>query len=260
MILDKEFIEDIKNVSMKAGGYLTTSLYDKNRGSLPAWETIKKKFNNIEFSELLIKCGVFSKEEFLKKTNRIKAISNFRIINLENGYVSKVLYDSFKFSPSSEYISKHYGWTEIAKEAEVKLANSQYLSIDDMISELKVNIKKLKYIPTSSEYDSLGIKPSQKSFTAKGLQWSQAMRKAGYKPYGKSVTIKDKVCSNDSCYRQFTPTDDKEILCEPCYKELRAKLVKELDGMSSQKLKEVSTRLIFAGNSQTTVLDIFKSI
>ncbi|WP_106768032.1 hypothetical protein [Paenibacillus faecalis] len=258
MKIDKDLKKNIKDVSEKCGGYLTTNLYDENRGTLPSWDSIRSKYN-INFSELLAELNIKSKDEYLMQRNKVKAISNFKLLNLEFGFVSKKIYDDSKLQPSSEYISKHYGWNEIAKEANVRLAHGQYIDLNDVIEQLKETIKKLGYIPTSTEYKELQLKPSQDSLAAKNITWTDAMKKAGYRPYGKAVIVKDKVCFNEDCYRQFTPIDESEKHCDPCYKHLRSILIKELKQMNKAKLEEVCTKLIYLGNSQKNILDIFNS-
>jgi hypothetical protein len=258
MKLDSEFIKQIQSISKTAGGYLTVELYDKNRGSLPSWDTLKKKLNNIEFVELLKITKVMSKDEYNFNKNRIKAISNFKIINLEYGFVSTAIYDELKLEPTSDYISKKYGWSKIAEEANVKLANNQYTSIDEMILELKNNIKKLGYIPTLKEYEKLLIKPSRKSFASQEIQWSDAMSKAGYRTYGKPVKTKDRVCANADCYKQFTPSNKDEIYCINCFKDLRAKLVREVEKLNVDELRDVTKKLIYSSTAQKIVLDALK--
>lgn len=258
MKLDSELIKQIQTVSKDAGGYLTVDLYDKNRGDLPSWDTLKKKLNNIDFGDLLKAAKVMSKEEYNFNKNRIKAISNFKIISLEHGYVSTALYDGMKLEPSSDYISKKYGWSKIAEEANVKLANNQYASINEMIQELKNNIKKLGYIPTLNEYESLLIKPSRKSFATQNIQWSDAMSMAGYKTYGKPVKVKDRVCMNDDCYKQFTPSNKDEVYCSNCFKDLRAKLIREVEELNVEELRDVAKKLIYSSTAQKVVLNALK--
>lgn len=259
MVVDKALAKKIKAIADSLGGYLTAALYDENRGDLPSWDTLRSKYN-ITFKELLESLKILSKEEYLIRKNRIKAISNFKIINLEYGYVSKKLYDELKYSPSSDYISTHYGWVEIAKEAGAKLDRGQYTSIEELIAELKNSIKVLGYIPTSTEYRKMSIKPSQDSLSSWDITWTEAMKKAGYRPYGKSVLVHDKVCDNDDCYRQFTPTEDQQILCNQCYKELRAKLAKSIKNMNRVRLEEVCQKLIYNGNTEKNIIELTKTI
>lgn len=258
MKLDSVLIKQIQRTSKLAGGYLTVDLYDKNRGDLPAWETLKKRLDHIEFSELLKYAKVLSKDEYNFNKNRIKAISNFKILNLEFGYVSIALYDEQKLEPSSDYISKKYGWLKIAEEANVKLSNNQYTSINDMILELRNNIKKLGYIPTLNEYEKLLIKPSRKSFATNDIQWSDAMAKAGYRTYGKPVKIKDRVCANEDCYKQFTPSNSEEIYCSNCFKDMRAKLIREVEKLTIDELRNVTTKLIYSSTAQKVIMDALK--
>ncbi|QSF43473.1 hypothetical protein [Paenibacillus tianjinensis] len=240
-------------------GYVNVELYDSKRGTeYPSSTTIKKMYG-LSLLDILKDQKIKSKDEYLIIKNRPVSISNMKLLYLEHGEISKSLYSEAKLLPSSEYITKHYGWENIAKEANVKLANAQYNSKEDVIKELKIIIKELGYIPTSKEYESLRLKPSQETLRKYGFTFSEAMRKSGYRTYNKSVTIKDKVCSNKDCYRQFTPTED-EIYCEPCFKELRSRLIKEIEGMSPQRLKEICQRLIYAGNKQNTILDIFNNM
>ncbi|QWU14344.1 hypothetical protein SAMN04487895_101646 [Paenibacillus sophorae] len=259
MKLDKVVIKKIQYAANQAGGYLTTMLYDKHRGDLPSWEILKKNLN-IEFSELLNLCEIDNKDEFLKKENRIKAISNFKIINLERGEVSKTLYDNYKpsLTPSSDYISKHYGWDEIAKVANVKLANSKYLSVDDAVRELKNTIKQLGYIPTSDEYKQNKLKPSRDALSTLGVSWTEAMKKAGYRPYGTSVSVKDKVCAEHNCFRQFTPNDESEIYCDQCFKIYRQKIVDNIRNMDRHTLIDISQKIIYTSLNQKNLLTIFK--
>jgi hypothetical protein len=260
MNLDKDTIDGIREAAAKAGGYLTTELYNKNRGNLPAWETLKVKLDNISFSDLLKKCDILDKEEFSRKENRIKAISNFKLLGLEYGEISKALYDSQepKLKPSSDYIGKNYGWDDIARSANVKLANSRYLSQDDAIKHLKQTIKELGYIPTNTEYRDLNLKPSDKSLKSLDVTWSVAMRKAGFRPYGQVVLVKDKVCAEHNCFRQFTPTDQEEIYCESCYKLLRQRAINSLGDLDYITIKDICKKLIYTSTSQKGLLNIFE--
>ncbi|MGM1044818.1 MAG: hypothetical protein ACQEXX_01590 [Bacillota bacterium] len=258
MKLDKDLKKSIKSIAEVCGGYLTTSLYDENRGDLPSWDTIRTKYK-ITFSDLLVELQIKTKEEYLIQKNKVKVISNMKLLNLEHGHVSKKIYDDSKMLPSTDYITRHYGWNDIAKEANVKLAQGQYIDLEDMIKQLKGSIKKLGYIPSSTEYKDLLLKPSQDSLSTQGITWTEAMKKAGYKPYGKAVNVKDIICSNDDCYRQFTPKDAGEKYCDPCFKQLRSVIIKELKHMNSTKLEEICTKLIYLGNSQKNILDIFHS-
>jgi hypothetical protein len=257
MRINNKFIDEIQNISKISGGFLTIESFNKNRGSMPAWETLKKQLDGIDFNKFLEKCNVLNKEEYTKKINRTKAISNFKLLSLEHGVVSKSLYDSKKLSPSSEYISKHYGWSEIAKASNVKLANSQYLSIEDLVKDLKETIKALGYIPTSSEYKQIGAKPSQDSINTFGVSWGEAMRKAGYKPYGKVVEVKDKICVEHNCYRQFTPQNPSEVYCDGCFKAIRQRVINDLDSYDKYTLKEICKKLIYVSTSQKGFLNVF---
>ncbi|MNH75610.1 hypothetical protein D3C73_278540 [compost metagenome] len=255
---NRTFIISVQEAANRAGGYLTAELYNKNRAEgMPSWDTLKQRLG-ISFDDFLNKCEVKNKSEFLLEANKIKAISNFKILNLEFGEVSKVIYDSEKLLPSSEYITKHFGWKETAEAAGVKLANSQYQSEKELLNELKSSIKKLGYIPTSSEYKSLRLKPTADVMRNHNIEWSLAMKKIGFKPYGKTVKIKDKVCFEDHCYRQFTPSTGNELYCDECFKQMRSRIIKNLDNMSAVRLKQVCEKLIYNGNSQSQLLNIFK--
>ncbi|MNK43725.1 hypothetical protein D3C87_624400 [compost metagenome] len=259
MKFDKEISESIKQVAEKCGGYLTTKLYNENRGNLPSWETIKLRYDNISFADMLRLLNIKSKEEIEIHKNRIKVISNLKLINLEYGYVTKKLYDDLKMYPSTDYISNKYGWNEVCSESKVKLGNSQYTNESSLIEDLKQTIKKLGYIPTSTEYKEKRLKPSQDTLSTHQLSWSAAMKKAGYRPYGKTVATKDRVCISDDCYRQFKQLNDGDVYCESCYKELRSRLAKELKGISKEKLELICTKLLYLGNSQKNLIDIFKN-
>ncbi|MFC3746493.1 hypothetical protein [Paenibacillus sp. GCM10012306] len=260
MKLNKDIIQSVRVAASKAGGYLTTELYNKNRGSLPAWESLKGKLDNISFSDFLKQCDVLEKDEFLRNENRIKAISNLKLLGLEYGEISKSLYDNQKpkLSPSSDYISKYYGWDEIAKSANVKLANSRYLSLEDAVKELKQTIKDLGYIPTNAEYRDLNLKPSDKSLKSLDVTWSTAMRKAGYKPYGRVVSIKDKICVEHNCFSQFTPANEDEIYCERCYKLFRQRAINSLGDLDYITIKDFCKKLIYTSTNQKNLLNIFE--
>lgn len=258
MMLNKELALKIQEVAKSSGGYLTVKLYDKNRGDLPSWEYIRTKYN-ISFKEMLKILNICSKEEYLFRKNRIRAIGNFKLINLEYGFVSKKIYDGLKYSPSSDYISTHFGWTDIAKEAGVRLDRGKYTGIEEVISDLKKSIKTLGYIPTSTEYKKMSIKPTQDILSSWGVTWSEAMKKAGYKPYGKSISVHDRVCSSDDCFRQFTPNADQRLLCSQCYKQCRAKLAKSIENMNRTRLEEVCKKLIFNGNTEKNILELSKT-
>ncbi|ASA22694.1 hypothetical protein [Paenibacillus donghaensis] len=253
MTIDKELVKRVKEVSSKVGGYLTTELYDKNRGDIPAWKTLKNKLN-ITFPEFLKLCGVLNKEEYLINVNKIKAVSNLKILALEYGEVSKVLYESSTPSllPSYDYICKHYGWSEIVCVADVKMANAQYATNDNAILELKQTIKKLGYIPTSKEYDIMNLKPSQKVLRGMGLSWVDSMRKAGYRPYGKAVAVKDKICVEKNCFRQFTPEEGTDIFCLSCFKAARQKIINDNKITDKDVLAD-----IYTSTSQNYILKYF---
>lgn len=258
-MIDKDLISSKIKQLEEQFGYVNVELYDKNRGKeLPSSETIKKKLG-VSLIDIIKSLKIKSKEEYLIIKNRPIAISNLKILFLEHGEVSKTLYNENKLTPSSEYISKHYGWEEIVKEANVKLANAKYVSKEELIKELKSTIKTLGYVPTGREYESLRLKPTQEILRKHGYTWVDAMRKCGYRTYSKPVMIKDQICINKDCYRQFTPLEE-EIYCEQCFKELRSRLIKEIGNMNLQRLREVCQRLIYAGNKQRTVLDIFNNL
>ncbi|MNC60564.1 hypothetical protein D3C75_1104510 [compost metagenome] len=84
------------------------------------------------------------------------------------------------------------------------------------------------------------------------------MRKAGYRPYGTSVVVKDRVCIEHNCFRQFTPTDESEVYCDQCFKAARQRIVEELKCMDKSTLIEISQKLLYAATSQKALLIIFK--
>lgn len=255
MKLDQELIKKIQNIANASGGYLTIDLYNLNRKDLPSWKTLKVRLDGIEFSELLKKCEVLTQEEFLKKENRIKAISNMKLLGLEFGEITKTLYDSQKLEPNSSYITKNYGWEELAKAANVHLKG--YLSEEELVKQLKETIKQLGYVPRNDEYRTLNLKPTRSAIEAMSLSWTAAMRKAGYKPYGQTVKIKDKICVEHNCYRQFTPSNEGEVYCESCYKLIRQRLVTGLKTYDKYALENICQKLIYTSTSQKNLLSIF---
>jgi ribosomal protein L24 len=257
-LIDKKLEERLRELE-RNHGYLNVELYDKHKGKdYPSSESIKKIYK-LSLVEILKSLKIKNKEDYTIDKNRPISISNMKLLHLEHGEISKTLYDKAKLLPSSEYITKKYGWDELAKEANVKLANSQYISSDDVLKELKLVIKSIGYIPTSKEYESLRLKPSQEILRKHGHTFVEAMRKCGYRTYNKPVKVKDKVCIGKDCFRQFTPLED-EIYCDQCYKDLRSRLIKEIGNMSQQRLKDVCQKLIYAGNKQKTILDIFNNM
>jgi hypothetical protein len=256
MKLDQELIYKIQNIAKVSGGYLTIDLYNLNRKDLPSWKTLKARLDGIEFNDLLKKCDSLTQEEFLKKNHRIKAISNMKLLGLEFGEISKTLYDSQKLVPNSSYITKNYGWEDIAKVANVRLTNG-FLSEDELVKQLKETIKELGYVPTNDEYRTLNLKPTRSSLETMKLSWTVAMRKAGYKPYGQAVKVKDKICTEHNCYRQFSPNDESEIYCESCYKLIRQKLVRQLKTYDKNALESICQKLIYTSSSQKNILNIF---
>ena len=253
-MIDKKLEGKLKELEQQLG-YLNVDLYDKHRGEYPSSDTIKKVYGST-LKNMLDSLKIKSKEEYLVEKNRPTAIGNMKLLYLEHGEVSKALYDKAKMLPSSEYITKKYGWDEIAKEANVKLANAQYTSDTFLLNDLKLSIKELGYIPTSKEYETLKIKPSLEILRKHGYTFVNAMRKCGYRTYNKPVKVKDKICNNKDCFKQFTPHDD-ELYCESCYKDMRARIVKELDKMGQQRLKEICASLIYATTKQKAIIDIF---
>ncbi|MEK4006422.1 hypothetical protein [Paenibacillus sp. FSL H3-0333] len=254
--MDLELIKKIQNIANNSGGYLTIDLFNENRGDLPTWKTLKAKLRGIGFEEVLKNCDVLTQEEFGIKENRIKAISNMKLVNLEFGELTKTLYDSQKLVPNSSYITKNYGWEDLAKASNVRLANT-YLTEEELIKQLKESIKDLGYIPTNDEYRGLNIKPTRSSIESMSLSWTQAMRKAGYKPYGQAVKIKDKICAEHNCYRQFTPHDESEIYCDSCYKALRQRIINQLKNIDKNSLENICQRLILTSSNQKSILNIF---
>jgi len=257
-LINKKLESKLKELE-RSHGYLNVELYDKYRGKeYPSSETIKKSYNQ-SLVEILKNLKIKNKEDYTIEKNRPVAISNMKLLFLEHGEISKSLYDRAKLLPSSEYITKKYGWEELAKEANVKLANSQYTSSGAVLSELRFRIKELGYIPTSKEYEQLKLKPSLEVLRKYRFTFVSAMRKCGFKTYNKPVTVKDKICNSKNCFRQFTPVDD-EIYCDECYKDLRSRLIKEIGNMNQQRLRDVCQKLIYTGNKQKTILDIFNNM
>ncbi|KAA9007316.1 hypothetical protein F4V43_02185 [Paenibacillus spiritus] len=257
MILNKTIIEKAKSVAVRAGGYLTVDLFNRNRGDLPVWETLKKTYD-INFSEFLKECEILDKEQYTIKKNRTNAISNLKLLALEHGEVSKVLYDKSGYSPSSDYISKHYGWEDMCKTANVKIVGG-YITLDAALDDLKKSIKELGYVPTSKEYESLRLKPTVDALKKFNVTWTVAMRKAGFSPYGQSVSVKDKICIEHNCYRQFTPSFEGDKFCEECFKKYRAEVVRALKSFDYSALVEICKKFIYTNPSQSVFFNAIGS-
>jgi hypothetical protein len=191
---------------------------------------------------------------------KMQIIKNIKLLALENnGIVTKTLYKQNKLKPSTEYISKHYGWENILREANVK-PHTQLMSANDLIDKLKTEIKKLGYIPTRDEYEKLNMSPSVDSLSSKGIKWTDAMKKAGFITYGKPVKVKDKICKDIDCFNQFTPVGEQKY-CEVCYKQMRMKLIKKLEKLNNyDKLKDIIRKLVYGGNNDNIIEEIFESI
>jgi hypothetical protein len=191
---------------------------------------------------------------------KIQIIKNLKLLALENnGIVTQTLYKQNKLKPSTEYISKHYGWEEILREANVK-PHVQLMSVDDLVDKLKIEIKKLGYIPTRDEYEKLNISPSVDSLSSKGITWGDAMKKAGYNTYGKAVKVKDRICKDIDCFNQFTPEGEQKH-CDVCYKKMRMNLIKKLEKLNNyDKLKDIIRKLVYGGNNDSIIEDIFENL
>ncbi|WP_211750442.1 hypothetical protein [Paenibacillus sp. Marseille-Q4541] len=257
MKIPTELIENIRKVSKQSGGYLTTTLYDANRyEDMVSWDRLKKNYKLESFNDLLEQAKVPNKVQYEKEKNKIKAISNIKLLALEHGFVNYTLYEKAKLTPSAKYINTHYGsFDQLARESNVKLS-THLLTDDESIAALKETLKELGYIPTKKEYHSLNLTPTVGALEHRNLSWGDALRKAGYRPYTKSSLVRDKICIENSCYNQFSPSDEEETYCEFCYKKLRAELVKKLDKMNIYELKEITQNLIYVGNSQRSLRHI----
>ncbi|MGG1650501.1 hypothetical protein ABHN03_25445 [Paenibacillus sp. NRS-1775] len=255
--IDKQFVQEALLAAEKAGGYLTTDLFDQYRDKTKtvSWDTFNRK-NKISFKVFLKEVGILNKDEYMLKQNKIKAISNFKLLNLKNGSVDKIKYDGNQFKPSWDYISEHYGIEKIAAEAQV-IITGQYLSEQDLLSTLKNSIKNIGYIPSRLNYINLKLKPSEKSMKTKGLTWDQSMRKANFKPEG--IKTNDLICKMDNCFNQFTPNNENDILCDSCFKKMRSKLVTQIESMSKiDDVREITKKLIWFGSDQKLVFDLYK--
>ncbi|MET3209745.1 UNVERIFIED_CONTAM: hypothetical protein ABIC26_002692 [Paenibacillus sp. PvR008] len=258
MNIDKQFVHEARLASEKAGGYLTVDLFDQFRDKTKTvtWDTFNRK-NKINFKEFLKIAGIPSKDEYVLKQNRIKAISNFKIINLRNGSVDKSQYILNELKPSWEYISEQFGIEKIAFEAQVNLTGL-YITEEDLFKSLKASIKKLGYIPNKSEYTKNKIKPSEKSMKTKGYTWDQTMRKAGFKIEG--VKTNDKICIMENCYNQFMPSNENDILCDSCFKKIRAGLINQIESINKiNDLKEITKKLIWFGNNHKQILQLYRN-
>ncbi len=182
-------------------------------------------------------------------------------MTLENdGIVTQLMYEKDNLTPSIRLINKHFGWAKLLKELGIK-SNTQFLDEDQLLKELKISIKKLGYIPTRTEYEGLLIKPTVKVLSSRNITWAGGMRKVGFKPYGKSISIKDLICADENCYGQFTPYENHEKYCVNCYKSMRARVIKGLDRSNElTKIKEYTKKLIYNGNSDKIIEEMFKSI
>ncbi len=253
----RDAIKSLKECAKKNDGYLTPELYLVSNLNPPV-KWITEQFGS--FDNALKESNIFTQKEYEIQQSKIQIVKNFKLIAIENnGIVTQVLYKKNECKPSVDYISKHFGWEEMIREANVK-PHSQLMNIDDLLNKLKLEIKKLGYIPTRDEYEKLSISPSVDSLSTKGVPWTEAMRKVGYNTYGKPVKVKDKICLEEGCYNQFTPIDD-QTYCDNCYKDMRIKLMKKIDKLNSeQKHKDIIRKLTYGGNGDRIIKEILESI
>ncbi|MEC4565419.1 hypothetical protein L8C07_05630 [Paenibacillus sp. CMAA1739] len=244
--MDNDIVVQARLAAEKAGGYLTTELFDKYRDKdkTVTWDTYNRK-HKIGFKEFLKIANIPSKDEFQLKENRTKAISNLKLLNVTQGYIDKQGYEKEGFSPSWDYISEHFGIENLAEVAKVNLKN-RYLNIDSMISDLKQTIKRLGYIPTRKQYGDLKLKPSLSTIANNNMTWEVAMAKAEFN--AKGAKTHDKVCNNERCYTQFTPVND-ELFCDSCYKQIREEVIKKIQNYSLSDVRKMAIDLVLFGNS-----------
>lgn len=257
---EKEIINFLVQAANQNDGWLTTDLYDKTRKKEhPSSGWISKHFGS--FQEGLSKAKILNKYQHDISTGKIEAIKNIKLLSLENGgIVTQSMYEKNNLNPSIRFINKHFGWAKLLKELGIK-SNTQFLDEEQLLKELKISIKKLGYVPTRTEYEELLIKPTVKVLSSRNITWSEGMRRVGFKPYGKPVDIKDLVCVNEGCYNQFAPTEDHDRYCTSCYKSMRSRIIKGIDKTNNlEKIKEFTKKLIYNGNSDKIIEEMFKSI
>lgn len=259
MTLSREIVAKLKNIEKESGSYLTIERYNLHRGELPTWSKLKKQYKLENFEALIAAAGLSSKQEYIKKENLIKAISNFKILNKEHGYITKEIYRNSGLTPSTSYIYEHYknqdgenGFEYVARLAQVNLEN-RYYNEEQLLRSLKKTIKELGYIPSVKNYKELSLSPSVSTLSSNGLTWNEALKKAGYKinKTGKN----QKVCTNSDCYN-LIEFEDNELYCENCYRELRKLLIQNLDEMDIDTLRESMKKLIYRGNNEKTILEL----
>ncbi|MHB0943318.1 hypothetical protein ACYCSU_16845 [Paenibacillus sp. ALE1] len=242
--LENKYIAEAKLAAKEAGGYLTVELFDlyRDKEKTTTWDTYNRKAKT-NFKDFLKKAGIPTKEEYLLEKNRIKAISNFKLLNVLNGYVDKMDYEAGNFEPVWDYISDRFGIEKICKAAEVNLKN-KYTSVESMIVDLKNSIKKIGYIPTKVEYDSLKLKPSSSAMNNKGLSWTEAMKKAEFSP----KKVGEKVCEYERCYSQFPFIEGKKF-CITCENKIKNEILNKIELMNTKDLKDVTKVLVLEGNN-----------
>ncbi|WP_029518002.1 hypothetical protein [Paenibacillus polymyxa] len=247
--VEDSFIEEAKKAAKQAGGYLTADLFDqfRDKKKTVAWDTYSRK-NKITFRDFLKIAKIPSKDEYKLNKTKIQIIQNFKLLNITYGYIDKKSYEEQKYTPSWEYISDRFGIEKMACIAEVKLKN-KYIDIDTMISDLKISIKELGYIPTRQQYDELKLKPSIKSLKSKNLSWRNAMIQAEYN----STRVGDKICQYDRCYVQFEASE--KLFCDTCEKKVKSEINKLIDSMSLKDAQSLLRELINEGNVDHKLLD-----
>ncbi|RNB59457.1 hypothetical protein EDM57_04760 [Brevibacillus gelatini] len=181
-------------------------------------------------------------------------LRNLRALSTENkGKVTPEIYKSSGLKPSYSYIKEHFGWTNILREANI-MPHPSMLTAEELIQQLKDSIKELGYIPTSTEYDKLKMKPDSDSLSKRGLTWSEAMNEAGFRTYGKPVKVKDRVCYNAGCYNQYTPEYEHHWYCDECQKDIRGKFISKLNDMKdANALRKIALQLATSNNSFRTI-------
>lgn len=260
MALTREIKEKLKNIENESGSYLTVERYNIHRGDLPTWNKLKKQYKFESFDELISAAGLTGKQEYIKKENLIKAISNFKILNKEHGYISKEIYRSSGLTPSTSYIYEHYknketnenGFEYVARIAQVNLENRYYNS-EQLLKNFKKTIKELGYIPTVKHYRELSLTPGVSTLSSNGFTWSEALKKAGYKI--KNEERNQKVCTSKDCFN-LIEFQNNELYCEDCYKELRRLLIQKVDEMDIDMLRESVKKLIYRGNNEKTIFEL----
>ncbi|ATF13606.1 hypothetical protein A616_16955 [Brevibacillus brevis X23] len=181
-------------------------------------------------------------------------LRNLRALSTENkGNVTPEIYKKSGLKPSYSYIKDHFGWTNMLREANI-MPHPSMLTAEELVQQLKESIKELGYVPTSTEYDKLKLKPDSEALSKRELTWTEAMLQAGYKTYGKAVKLKDNVCYNGGCYTQFTPEYEQHWYCDECQKDIRGKFISKLNGTKdAAALRKIALQLATSNNSFRTI-------